>query len=104
MVYSADAEKAAGVHKFDWNGTDFIGNQLESGTYTVSIDSLDLQENVIPTTTVVTSRVKGVEQQNGVVFALVGDRAVPITQILNAVKPEKPDTSNNGGANATTTI
>ncbi len=102
LVYSADAQKSAGVHEFNWNGTDFVGNQLPSGTYVVSIDSLDLQENVVETTTVVTSRVKGVEQQDGIVFALVGERAVPITQILNAVEPDDSETMNNGGSNEAT--
>ncbi len=103
LVFSGDAEKGAGVHEFTWNGTDFLNNSLPSGTYTVSIDALDIQENVINTTTVVTGKVKGVEQQDGVVFALVGERAVPITQILNAVEPDDSETTN-GGANETTTI
>ena len=88
LVYTADAEKGAGTHEFTWAGTDFLNNQLPDGTYTVSIDSLDLEENVINTTTVVTARVKGVEQQDGIVYALVGERAVAVTEILNAVNPD----------------
>lgn len=103
LVFSGDGETDAGVHEFTWNGTDFLNNQLPSGTYTVSIDALDATENVVETTTVVTGKVKGVEQQNGVVFALVGERAVPITQILNAVRPDEPETTTDGGANGTTT-
>ena len=104
LVFSGDANKAAGVHEFTWNGTDFLNNSLPSGTYTVSIDALDLQENVINTTTVVTGNVKGVEQQDGIVYALVGERAVPITQVLNAVQPDEPETTTDGGADGTTTI
>lgn len=89
LVFSADAEKGAGAHEFEWNGNDLLNNQLPTGTYVVRVDSTDIDENVVNTTTVVQSRVKGIEQQNGVVFALVGDRAVPITSILNAVVPEE---------------
>lgn len=103
LVFSGDAEKGAGVHEFTWDGQDILGNQLESGTYSISIDSLDAEENVIDTTTVVTGRVKGVEQQNGIVFALVGERAVPITQILNAVNPET-ETTTEGGSDEETVI
>lgn len=103
LVFSGDAEKGAGVHEFTWDGRDILGNQLPSGTYSISIDSLDSEDNVIETTTVVTGRVKGVEQQNGVVFALVGERAVPITQILNAVNPDTGTTTQGGSGNGTTT-
>ena len=105
LVFSGDAQKGAGVHEFVWNGNDFLGGQVQSGTYTVSIDALDIEENVIETTTVVTGNVKGVEQQNGIVYALVGERAVPITQILNAVKPTvvvPPVTE--GGSDEQTTV
>jgi flagellar basal-body rod modification protein FlgD len=70
-----------GVYRIDNN------NELPSGTYTVVVDAVDTQEDVIDTTTVVTSRVRGIEQQDGIVYALVGDRAVPVTSILNAAVP-----------------
>lgn len=101
LVFSGDANTAAGVHDFEWDGKDLLGNDLPTGTYTVSFDALDANENVINTTSVVTARVKGVEQQDGIVYALVGDRAVPITGILNASQPEEetvPDTGSGGGA------
>ena len=96
LVFSGDAAKTAGVHEFEWDGTDLLGQSLPSGTYTVSLDALDAQDDVIDTTTVVSGRVKGVEQQDGIVYALVGDRAVPITSILNAQQPNAaPEDSNN---------
>lgn len=88
LVFSGDAEKGVGSHEFEWNGRDLINNPLPSGTYTVRIDSTDINQDPITTTTVVQSRVKGIEQQNGVVFALVGERAVPVASIINAVEPE----------------
>jgi flagellar basal-body rod modification protein FlgD len=87
LVYSGDASRTAGVHDFEWNGRDLLNNELPSGTYTVVVDAVDTQEDVIDTTTVVTSRVRGIEQQDGIVYALVGDRAVPVTSILNAAVP-----------------
>ncbi len=92
LVFSADAEKGVGAHEFEWNGQDLVNNQLPAGTYVVRIDSTDIDENPVNTTTVVQSRVKGIEQQNGIVYALVGDRAVPISSILNAVVPEPDET------------
>jgi flagellar basal-body rod modification protein FlgD len=103
LVQSLDAETAAGVHNFEWDGRDLLGNPVPAGTYVVSVDSLDLEENVIDTTTVVTGRVKGIEQQNGVVYALVGDRAVATTAILNAQVPENNVTETEGGTDAPAT-
>jgi flagellar basal-body rod modification protein FlgD len=107
VVLTTDAERGVGTHEFVWDGRDFLNNPLPSGTYTVSVDSFDSQENILDTTTVVTGRVKGVEQQDGIVHALVGDRAVPITNILNAVRPAEapatdPATTEEGGADETT--
>ena len=109
LVQSVDAEKGVGAHVFEWNGRDLLNNELPSGTYVVRVDSLDLNEDVVNTTTVVQSRVKGIEQQDGIVYALVGERAVPISEILNAVTPEETqtasteDSDDDGGADETTT-
>lgn len=93
LVYSGDANKTQGAHEFDWDGRDLIGNELPSGTYIVRVDAVGASDNAVNTTTVVQSRVKGIEQQDGVVFALVGNRAVAIGDILNAVKPATTTTT-----------
>jgi flagellar basal-body rod modification protein FlgD len=103
LVYSADADKAVGAHEFTWNGRDLVNNELPSGTYIVRVDSADANEEPVNTTTVVQSRVKGIEQQNGIVFALVGERAVPISDILNAVEPLLDNEEDTGGTDGTTT-
>jgi len=98
LIYTADAEKSAGVHDFTWDGRDMNGQLVPAGTYVLTVDSFDAEDNQIDTTTVVTGRVKGIETQDGVTYALVGERAVPITSILNASLPD----NNNGGANGST--
>lgn len=87
LVFSMEAEKAAGVHDFSWDGRDQNGNLVPEGTYVLTVDAFDAEDNQIDTTTVVTGRVKGIEAQDGVTYALVGERAVPITSILNASTP-----------------
>lgn len=106
LVFSGPANKDAGAHEFVWNGRDFVNNELPDGTYVVRVDAADANEEIVNTTTVVTSRVRGIEQQNGITYALVGERAVPITSILSAEEPEVPDTTTtaatSGGASGTT--
>jgi len=96
LVYSGEAEKTVGAHQFSWDGKDLLGNDQPTGTYVVRIDAVDIDENPVTTTTVVQSRVKGIEQQDGIVYALVGERAVPISSILNAVVPETETTTTEG--------
>ncbi len=106
LVLTAEAERSAGAHEFEWNGRDQLGNQVPEGTYVVRVDSLDQNDETIETNTVVQGRVNGIEQQDGVVFALVGDRAVPITSILNAITPPEEETptgtTTSGGSGSST--
>lgn len=93
LVYSGDAPKNTGTNKFTWNGTQTNGQPVEEGTYTVKIDALDANDKTIENSTVVSGHVRGIETQNGVVYVLVGDRAVAISSIVNATKPDTTTTT-----------
>lgn len=105
LVYSQPAPKDTGANSLTWDGTNDGGAVLPEGTYTVSIDALNLEQNPIDTTTVVTGRVRGIESQNGIVFTLIGDRAVPLSSIINASLPEETTASSetDGGSDETST-
>lgn len=87
LVYSAKVDPAQGPHDFTWNGKSTGGQQMPAGTYTIKIDAADAAGTPVKSTSVVPGRVKGVETQNGIIHLLVGDRAVPIANILNAALP-----------------
>lgn len=84
LVYSSDAPKNAGTNTFTWNGIKTNGDPVGNGTYTVKIDALDKDDQAIENSTVVTGTVRGIETQNGIVYVLVGDRAVALSSIVNA--------------------
>ncbi len=88
LVYSKAAPGNAGNNKITWDGTQDLGGKAAAGTYTVRINALDNEGQGITNSTAVTGRVKGIETQNGVVYVLVGERAVPISSIINAKLPE----------------
>lgn len=108
LVLSEDGPRSSGQNEFLWTGAteDGFGQIAESGTYTVRIDALDREGNAIDTSTVVTGNVRGIENQNGIIFLLVGDRAVSIGNVINASQPAPapvpaaPPASNTGGASA----
>jgi len=87
LVFSDTAAKTAGKHEYVWHGDHMGGGKVEPGTYKVTIDSLDSEGEAIDTSTVVSGRVRGIESQNGVVYLLIGERAVPLGQVINATLP-----------------
>ncbi len=88
LVYSADAPKNVGQNKFVWDGKTTGGTPVEPGTYTVSIDAVNASGSPIKDiTTVVSGHVKGIETQNGVVYLLIGERAVSLANVINAQLP-----------------
>lgn len=89
IIYEEDGALSTGNNEFIWDGRDKNGQLMEEGTYEVVIDALDADEEPVKATTVVTGTVDGVETQNGLLFAIVGDRAVALSNILNATKPEE---------------
>ena len=104
LVYSGEVPADAGAHEFVWDGRNNGGEMEPEGTYSVSIDAIDTEQNPIDTSTVVSGHVRGIESQNGIIFVLIGDRAVPISSIINATVPEdKPATTDTGDSGGTTT-
>ena len=87
LVFTADGSSNVGINDFTWDGTLSGGGVAPPGTYEIKIDSLNAQDEGVSSSIVVTGTVKGVETQNGTIFLLVGDRAVPIGSVLNASNP-----------------
>ena len=104
LVYTADAPKDTGTNKFTWGGIKTNGEAVEAGTYTVKIDAIDKENKAIENSTVVSGHVKGIETQNGVVYVLVGDRAVAISSIVNATKPSESSTATTTTTTEDTTV
>lgn len=97
VVFTAEAAKSAGANEFVWDGSLSGGGLASPGTYSVRVDALDADDRPVQSSIVVQGRVFGVETQNGQIFALVGERAVPVSSILNAKEPEEIGTSQNSG-------
>ncbi len=92
LVYSKSVEKDEGPQKFTWNGDTMSGDKAEPGTYSIEISAFDSESNPIEVSTAVSGYVRGVETQNGVINLLVGDRAVPLNNVINAIEPPRQTT------------
>lgn len=87
VVFEGPAASSPGQHDFTWDGSLSGGGIAEPGTYRIQIDALDIDENGIGSTIVVNGNVSGVESQGGQIFAIVGERAVALGNILSASQP-----------------
>lgn len=87
VVRSMDAPKTAGAQKISWDGKDNNGNAAPEGTYSLKIDALDKDNKAMKVSSVVSGNVRGIESQNGVVYLLVGERAVSLGSVIQASNP-----------------
>lgn len=90
LVYTERGETSIGQKKFVWDGRlDADGTEFaEEGTYTVTVDNISKDGKGSRSQTVVTGIVRGIENQNGIVYLLIGERAVPISNVINASVPD----------------
>jgi flagellar basal-body rod modification protein FlgD len=92
-IYTKDGSVKVGSNDFTWDGSLTNGGKAKPGTYEIKVNAFDQNGKAIQSTTVVSGTVRGVETQNGIINLLVGDRAVPISNVLNAEKPSTTSTS-----------
>jgi flagellar basal-body rod modification protein FlgD len=94
VVMLKGVDSAVGTHPVEWDGTDYFGNQLKDGKYTVSVTYKD-QNTGKDVDADITSYGK-VDQAviaDGAVFLKMGDVSVPLADVLRISKPtESTDT------------
>lgn len=83
VVYTETVPGSMGAHDFVWDGSLTTGGKASSGTYGVEVVAFDENDEIVENTVVVTGKVRGTEVQDGQIFLLVGDRAVPMSSVLN---------------------
>lgn len=93
VVFSADGATSSGKNEFVWNGLKSNGQPAEPGTYEVSIDAVGADGKPASSTVIVSGRVRGIETQDGIVYLLIGERAVSLSNIINASVPPAPTTT-----------
>lgn len=103
LVRSMDGAKATGGQQVVWDGKDDSGNAVAAGTYSINVAAADANGQPITAATAVNGTVRGIETQNGSIYLLVGSRAVPLTSVIQAVKPDASTTSTTTPTSTSTT-
>ncbi|HEY0901125.1 MAG TPA: flagellar hook capping FlgD N-terminal domain-containing protein [Micavibrio sp.] len=96
LVRTLDAPKSPGAQKVEWDGKDNNGNLMEPGTYAIKMDAADKDGKPLTVSTAVNGKVRGIETQDGIVYLLVGERAIALGSVINAsVKDSAANTNTN---------
>lgn len=88
IVQEFDLSNMEGVKEITWDGSTKTGGQAPEGTYSLAIEAVDAAGKPITDSIVVKGRIRGLETQNGSIFALIGERAVPVGSIINVSQPK----------------
>lgn len=81
VVRTVTVNSEAGLHQFQWDGTDEDGRMLEPGEYSVNVQAIDADENEVPIDTYVRGQVDGIRFDNGYPELLVGGRRLRMSDI-----------------------
>jgi flagellar basal-body rod modification protein FlgD len=93
VVMLKQVDAAVGTHPVEWDGTDYFGNQLPDGKYTVSVSYTE-QSTGKAAEAAITSYGK-VDQAviaDGEVFLKMGDVTIPLSEVMRISKPTETDT------------
>lgn len=71
-----------GEQEFTWQGQDDEGNTVDPGTYRIQVSLEDAEGTRFPTDVYQAKRVDGISYENGSILILVGDRKIPIENVI----------------------
>jgi len=81
VVYTGPGSVTAGNNTFNWNGQDNSGNQLDDGTYKLSVTATDPSGNAITTTVASAGTVSQIDMTGGTPKLVVGNMEISPSDI-----------------------
>jgi flagellar basal-body rod modification protein FlgD len=86
MLKQVDGQ--VGTHPVEWDGTDYFGNQLPNGKYTVSVSVTDPNTGKATDADITSyGKVDQAVIADGKVFLKMGDVSVPLEDVIRISKP-----------------
>jgi flagellar basal-body rod modification protein FlgD len=93
VVMLKQVDATVGTHPVEWDGTDYFGNQLPDGKYTVSVSVTDPDTGKASDADITSyGKVDQAVIADGSVFLKMGDVSVALSDVLRISKPTETDT------------
>jgi len=73
---------SAGRQSLAWDGTDDNGNVVPDGKYTVDIQAVDTNGDVVASTSLIKGKVTGATFEDGMTYLLIGDIEIPLGSVI----------------------
>lgn len=87
-----------GEQEFIWHGTNNQGDDVPAGEYRVEVTLEDAEGNTFKSPVYQTQRVGGISYENGSIMVLVGDKRIPIENVVEVYEgSSSPADSGEGG-------
>jgi flagellar basal-body rod modification protein FlgD len=83
VVMLEQVDATAGTHPVQWDGTDYFGNQLSDGQYSVSVDYTDQSGNSNDATITTYGTVTSAAISDGTVSLKLGDVTIPLSDVTS---------------------
>jgi flagellar basal-body rod modification protein FlgD len=87
IVMLEQVDGTTGTHPVAWDGTDFFGNQLQDGQYSVSVSYQDANGTSYDAPITTYGTVDSAEIDNGTVSLKLGDVTIPLDQVTSVTRP-----------------
>lgn len=71
-----------GEQEFTWHGVNTAGDPVEDGDYTIHVDLEDAEGNTYASPITQHQQVNGISYENGSIMVLVGDKRIPIENVV----------------------
>lgn len=79
---------ASGDQSVAWDGIDYLGGQVPDGVYTFEVSAMDKSGNSVEVTQFASGVVTGVNFEDGQAYLLIGDRKVPMGNVVQVLSEE----------------
>jgi flagellar basal-body rod modification protein FlgD len=96
LVMVKQVDSAVGIHPVQWDGTDYNGNQLPDGAYTVNVSYQDANGTSYDAPITTYGTVDSAVISDGTVSLNMGQVSIPLDQVTNISKPTAPSTTDTG--------
>jgi flagellar basal-body rod modification protein FlgD len=93
VIMLKQVDGTVGTHPVAWDGTDFFGNQLPDGQYSVAVSYQDANGTSYDSPITTYGMVDSAEIDNGTVSLKMGDVTIPLSDVLSVTRPAAASTS-----------